>query len=69
MCQSIDQTEPLTHRKIQTPLVAIGGVKGLGAKAGAMVRMVAAAVWLGPQFQSDLKHAAANERLISIPAR
>jgi len=43
-----------TQRKIQISLVAIGGVNGVGAKVGAMVRLVAAAVWLGPQFQSDL---------------
>jgi pimeloyl-ACP methyl ester carboxylesterase len=39
--QSIEQTEWLTRSKIQTPVVAMGGVKGLGAKVGAMVRMVA----------------------------
>jgi pimeloyl-ACP methyl ester carboxylesterase len=42
--QSIEQTEPLTHSKIQTPVVAIGGVKGLGARVGTMVRLVAADV-------------------------
>jgi pimeloyl-ACP methyl ester carboxylesterase len=39
--QSIEQTEPLTKMKIRIPLVAIGGVKGLGAKVAAMVRMIA----------------------------
>jgi len=39
--QSIGQSEPITQRKIQTLVVAIAGVKGLGAKAGAMVHMVA----------------------------
>jgi len=42
--QSIEQTEPLTQSKIQTPVVAIGGVKGLGARVGTMVRLVAADV-------------------------
>jgi pimeloyl-ACP methyl ester carboxylesterase len=42
--QSIKQTEPLTRSKIQTPVVAIGGVKGLGARMGTMVRLVAADV-------------------------
>ena len=42
--QSIEQTEPLTQSKIQTPVVAIGGVKGLGARVGTMVRLVAGRV-------------------------
>jgi pimeloyl-ACP methyl ester carboxylesterase len=42
--QSIEQTERLTQSKVQTPVVALGGVKGLGAKVGAMMRMVAADV-------------------------
>jgi pimeloyl-ACP methyl ester carboxylesterase len=38
---SIEQTEPLTKAKIRQPVVAIGGVKGLGAKVGTMVKLVA----------------------------
>jgi pimeloyl-ACP methyl ester carboxylesterase len=38
---SVDQTEPLTTAKIRQPVIAIGGVKGLGAKVGAMVKLVA----------------------------
>ena len=38
---SIAQTEPLTKDKIRTPVVAIGGDRGLGAKVGEMVRRVA----------------------------
>jgi len=38
---SIAQTEPLTKAKIRQPVIAIGGVKGLGAKVGTMVKLVA----------------------------
>jgi len=38
---SIAQTEPLTRRKVSVPVVALGGAKGLGAKIGDMVGMVA----------------------------
>ena len=38
---SIDQTEPLMKHKVTVPVVALGGEKGLGAKVGAMVKMVA----------------------------
>ncbi len=39
---SIEQTEPLLSAKIDVPVIAMGGgVKGLGAKVGQMVRMVA----------------------------
>jgi pimeloyl-ACP methyl ester carboxylesterase len=38
---SIAQTEALTKAKIRQPVVAIGGVKGLGANVGTMVRLVA----------------------------
>ncbi len=41
---SIAQTEPLTRDKVRVPVVALGGVKGLGSKVGDMVRMVAEAV-------------------------
>jgi pimeloyl-ACP methyl ester carboxylesterase len=42
---SIEQTEPLTTAKIKIPTVAMGGAsKGLGAKVGEMVQMVAADV-------------------------
>jgi pimeloyl-ACP methyl ester carboxylesterase len=38
---SIEQTEPLTKAKVRQPVIAIGGVKGLGAKVGTMVKLVA----------------------------
>jgi pimeloyl-ACP methyl ester carboxylesterase len=38
---SIDQTEPLMKAKISVPIVALGGEKGLGAKVGDMVAMIA----------------------------
>lgn len=38
---SIAQTEPLRQKKVTVPVVALGGEKGLGAKVGEMVRMVA----------------------------
>jgi pimeloyl-ACP methyl ester carboxylesterase len=38
---SIDQTEPLMIAKVTVPVIAIGGIKGLGDKVGEMVRMVA----------------------------
>ena len=41
---NIDQTEPLMVRKVTVPVVALGGEKGLGAKVGEMVKMVAETV-------------------------
>jgi pimeloyl-ACP methyl ester carboxylesterase len=41
---TIAQTEPLTIGKVTVPIVAIGGVKGLGDKVGEMVRLVASNV-------------------------
>jgi pimeloyl-ACP methyl ester carboxylesterase len=41
---TIDQTEPLLKNKVRCPTVAIGGVKGLGAKVGQGVTLVAAHV-------------------------
>ena len=38
---SIDQTEPLMTARITTPVVALGGEKGLGGKVGEMVAMIA----------------------------
>jgi pimeloyl-ACP methyl ester carboxylesterase len=38
---SIEQTEPMTKAKIRSPVIAIGGVKGLGAKVGTMVELIA----------------------------
>ena len=38
---SIKQIEPLTKNKVQLPVIALGGIKGLGAKVGVMVRMIA----------------------------
>ncbi len=41
---TIDQTEPLTIDKVRCPVVALGGTKGLGAKVGQGVKLVAARV-------------------------
>jgi pimeloyl-ACP methyl ester carboxylesterase len=41
---SIAQTEPLTKDKIAVPVLAMGGEKGLGARVGEMVRLVASNV-------------------------
>jgi pimeloyl-ACP methyl ester carboxylesterase len=41
---TVDQTSPLTINKVQTPVVAIGGAKGLGGKVKEMVERVAANV-------------------------
>ncbi len=38
---TIEQTEKLMKTKVKTPIVALGGKKGLGAKVGQMVGMVA----------------------------
>lgn len=41
---SIAQTEPLMADKVRVPVIAIGGVKGLGDKVGETVRLVASNV-------------------------
>ena len=41
---SIEQTEPLEKQKVTVPVVALGGVKGLGTKVGEMVGLVASEV-------------------------
>ena len=38
---SIAQTEPLMSAKIKTPVIAMGGRKGLGSKVSEMVRLIA----------------------------
>ena len=38
---SINQTEPLTRARIKTPVLALGGEKGLGDRVGEMVKLVA----------------------------
>ncbi|MGA3228040.1 MAG: alpha/beta hydrolase [Acidobacteriaceae bacterium] len=38
---SMAQTAPLVGHKVHVPVVALGGEKGLGAKVGAMVKLVA----------------------------
>jgi pimeloyl-ACP methyl ester carboxylesterase len=38
---TISQTEPLNERKVQAPVVAMGGEKGLGAKVGDFVSLLA----------------------------
>jgi pimeloyl-ACP methyl ester carboxylesterase len=39
---TMTQTLPLTQDKVQLPVVAIGGEKGLGARVGQSIAMVAA---------------------------
>jgi pimeloyl-ACP methyl ester carboxylesterase len=41
---TIEQTQPLVKNKVRVPVVALGGEKGLGAKVGEMVSMVAETV-------------------------
>ena len=41
---TIEQTEPLMVAQVKVPVVAIGGVKGLGDKVGQAVRLVASDV-------------------------
>jgi pimeloyl-ACP methyl ester carboxylesterase len=38
---SIEQTEPLAKTKVKTPIVALGGEKGLGSKVGEWVKLIA----------------------------
>jgi pimeloyl-ACP methyl ester carboxylesterase len=38
---TMDQTSPLTRNKVQVPVIALGGEKGLGAKVKQMVEKVA----------------------------
>lgn len=39
--KTIEQTTTLKHKKVGTPILAVGGEKGLGAKVGVMVEAVA----------------------------
>lgn len=39
--ETIDQTSPLARNKVQVPVIALGGAKGLGAKVKQMVEKVA----------------------------
>jgi pimeloyl-ACP methyl ester carboxylesterase len=41
---SIEQTQPLTKTKVQMPIVALSGEKGLGSKVGEMLKLVSARV-------------------------
>jgi pimeloyl-ACP methyl ester carboxylesterase len=38
--KSIEQTRPLTAKKLRVPMTAIGGAKGLGSKVGEMARLI-----------------------------
>jgi pimeloyl-ACP methyl ester carboxylesterase len=38
---NMEQTAPLVGHKVHLPVVALGGEKGLGAKVGEMIKMVA----------------------------
>ena len=42
--ETIRQTEPLTSNKVQVPIIAMGGEKGLAEKVGMLVSMVGAKV-------------------------
>ena len=57
---SIAQTEPLTKCKIEAPVVALGGEKGLGDKVGQMVALVAETV--EAHTLSDCGHFMPEER-------
>ena len=41
MFQSMEQTEPLMRSRLNVPVIAMGGVKGLGATVGKFVRLIA----------------------------
>jgi pimeloyl-ACP methyl ester carboxylesterase len=71
---SIDQTEPLTHAKLSVPTVALGGEKGLGAKVGEMIAMVAEHVEAHTladcgHFMPEERPAFVIEQILSISAR
>jgi len=38
---SIEQTQPLAKTKVKTPIVALGGEKGLGSRVGEWVKLIA----------------------------
>jgi pimeloyl-ACP methyl ester carboxylesterase len=57
---SIAQTAPLTKNKVRVPVVALGGDRGLGAKVGQMVGMVASA--LAQETIGDCGHFLPEER-------
>lgn len=38
---TMEQTAPLTQRKVSVPIVTLGGAQGLGAQVSAMVEQVA----------------------------
>ena len=57
---SIEQTERLMKAKITVPVVAIGGGKGLGARVGEMVKMIAENV--DAHTISDCGHFVPEER-------
>ena len=65
--KSIEETEPLMRAKVQVPVVAMGGVKGLGAKVGQMVRMVAANV--EDEVLNDSGHFLPEERPDAVVRR
>jgi pimeloyl-ACP methyl ester carboxylesterase len=65
--ESIEETEPLMRAKVQVPVVAMGGVKGLGAKVGQMVRMVAANV--EDEVLNDSGHFLPEERPEAVVRR
>ena len=52
--ETIRQTESLTSDKVQVPIIAMGGEKGLGEKVGMLVSMLAAKVTT--VVQSDCGH-------------
>jgi pimeloyl-ACP methyl ester carboxylesterase len=71
---SIDQTEPLMSARITVPVVALGGEKGLGAKVGEMVAMVADHVEAHTladcgHFMTEERPAFVIEHILAISAR
>jgi pimeloyl-ACP methyl ester carboxylesterase len=71
---SIDQTEPLMKAKISVPVVALGGEKGLGARVGDMVAMVAENVEAHTltgcgHFMTEERPEFVAEHIISLTAR
>jgi pimeloyl-ACP methyl ester carboxylesterase len=71
---SIDQTEPLISARITLPVVALGGEKGLGAKVGEMVAMVADNVEAHTladcgHFMTEERPAFVIEHILAISAR
>lgn len=71
---SIEQTEPLMAAKITPPVMAMGGEKGLGAKVGEAVRLVAQNVEASVEtncghFMPEEAPKAVIDRILEMAAR